>query len=94
MSRVTTPKARTTKVSVLQLRADQDLLQEIKARAGQQQVSANRFVVEAVKTVLRSEKEKEKEQEWRTGFEAMGRDPDTNDVEYALPAAREVLFGD
>ena len=94
MSRTSAPKGRTTKVSVLQLRADPDLVQEIKTRAGQQQVSANRFVVEAVKTVLRSEQEKEKEQEWRAGFEAMGRDPDTNNVEYALPAAREVLFGD
>jgi len=34
------------------------------------------------------------EQEWRAGFEAMGRDPDTNSVEYALHAAREVLFGE
>ena len=70
------------------------MLQEIKARASQRQVSANRFVVEAVRAILKSEKEKEKEQEWRAGFEAMGRDPDTNNVEYALPAAREVLFGD
>jgi len=80
------------KLSVLQIRADPSLLQEIKTRASQRQVSANRFVVEAVKAVLRSEEEKEKEQEWRAGFEAMGRDPDTNNVEYALPAAREVLF--
>ena len=36
----------------------------------------------------------EKEEEWRAGFEAMGRDPDTNSVEYALHAAREVLFGE
>ena len=35
-----------------------------------------------------------KEQEWREGFEAMGHDPDVNDVEYMLPAAREVLFAD
>lgn len=83
-----------TKVSVLQIRADQGLLQEIKARATQQQISANRFVVQAVRAVLESEREKEKEKEWRAGFEAMGRDPDTNDVEYALPAAREVLFGE
>ena len=34
----------------------------------------------------------EKEQEWREGFEAMGRDPDM-DVEYLLPAAREVISG-
>jgi len=32
------------------------------------------------------------EQEWRTGFEAMGADPDTNDVKYMMSAAREVLF--
>lgn len=83
-----------TKIGVLQLRADPALLQEIKTRAGQQRVSANRFVVEAVKAVLKAEKEKEKEQEWRAGFEAMGRDPDTNDVECTLPAAREVLFGE
>ena len=83
-----------TKAGVLQLRADQALLREIKARASQRQISANRFVVEAVQAALRSEQEKEKEQEWQAGFEAMGRDPDTNNVEYALPAAREVLFGD
>jgi len=82
------------KLSVLQIRADPSLLQEIKVRARQRQVSANRFVVEAVKAVLRSEEEKEKEREWRAGFEAMGRDPDTNNVEYMLPAAREVLFGE
>ena len=40
-----------------------------------------------------SRQEMEKEQEWRVGFEAMGRDPDTNNVEYALPAAREILLG-
>ena len=33
-----------------------------------------------------------KEQEWQTGFEAMGSDPDVNNVEYALFAAQEVLF--
>lgn len=35
---------------------------------------------------------KAKEQEWQAGFEAMGNDPDVNDVEYMLPAAREVIF--
>jgi len=33
----------------------------------------------------------EKEEQWRAGFEAMGRDPDTNSAEYAPPAALEVL---
>ena len=84
----------TAKVGVIQLRTDQETLDEIKARAGQRRVSANRFVVEAVRAALRAEKEQEREQEWRAGFEAMGRDMETNDVEYALPAAREVLFGE
>ena len=35
---------------------------------------------------------REKEEEWQVGFEATGRDTDTNSAEYALPAAREVLF--
>lgn len=35
----------------------------------------------------------EKEEEWRAGFEAMGRDPDMG-VEFMLPAAREVVFGE
>ena len=34
-----------------------------------------------------------RDQEWRAGFEAMGADPDTNNVEYMIPAAWEVLFG-
>ena len=33
-----------------------------------------------------------REQEWRAGFEAMGSDPDVNNVEYMLFAAQEVLF--
>lgn len=94
MAKTSVPKAQVVKAGVLQLRADPALLREIKSRASQRQISANRFVVEAVQAVLRSEAEKEKEQEWRAGFEAMGRDPDTNNVEYALPAAREVLFGE
>ncbi len=77
----------------LQLRADPALLSEIKARAGKKQVSANRFVVEAVKAALQAAREQEREQEWRAGFEAMGRDPETNTTEYALAASREVLFG-
>lgn len=33
-----------------------------------------------------------KKQEWQAGFEAMGNDPDVNNVEYMLFAAQEVLF--
>jgi hypothetical protein len=36
--------------------------------------------------------EKTKEQEWQAGFEAMGSDPDVNNVEYMLFAAQEVVF--
>jgi hypothetical protein len=38
--------------------------------------------------------EKTKEQEWQAGFEAMGSDPDVNNVEYMLFAAQEVLLDD
>ena len=38
--------------------------------------------------------EREREQEWREGFEALGRDPETSNVEYAIPAAWEVVFDD
>ncbi len=79
--------------SVFQLRADDDLLREVEEIASKRQVSANRFLVEAIRQMLEQEKKLEKEREWREGFEAMGRDPDTNNVEYMLPAAREVLFG-
>ena len=79
--------------AVFQLRADPELLQEVKAMASKRQVSANRFLVDAIQASLKREKEQEKEKEWREGFEAMGCDPDTNNVEYMLPAAKEVLFG-
>ena len=75
--------------AVFQLRADDELLREVKERAGKRRVSANRFLVEAIKETLK----REKEREWQAGFEAMGSDPDVNDVEYMLPAAQEVLFG-
>ncbi len=81
------------KADVFQIRADRLLLQEVRQRASQKRISANRFVVDAVKAALKAEQQMEKEQEWRAGFEAMGRDADMNDVEYALPAAREALFG-
>lgn len=74
--------------AVFQLRADQELLQQVKDVAARRKVSANRYLVDAIKARLATEKE----QEWREGFEAMGRDPDM-DVEHLLPAAREVIFG-
>lgn len=40
---------------------------------------------------LREVQEAERVRDWREGFEAMGRDSDTNSVEYMLPVAREVL---
>ena len=79
--------------AVFQLRADDELLQEVKDFARKRQVSANRFLVDVIKASLQREKEQEKERVWRAGFEAMGRDPDTNDVEYMLPAGREALLG-
>ena len=79
--------------SVFQLRADHELLQEVKQFATKRKLSANRFLVDLITDSLMREKEQEKDREWREGFEAMGRDPDTNDAEYMLPAAREVLFG-
>jgi len=79
--------------AIFQLRADHALLQEVKAQAAKRRVSANRFLVDVIQASLQAEKDREQERVWRDGFEAMGRDPDTNDVEYALPAAREVLFG-
>ena len=51
-----------------------------------------RLLAEAWKMRLLREEEA-KAEEWRAGFEAMGRDPDTNNVEYAISAAREVIFG-
>ena len=80
-------------VGVFQLRADQTLLQEVKAVAARRRVSANRLLVEVIQAGLKADREREQAREWREGFEAMGRDPDTNTVEYALPAAQEVLFG-
>lgn len=84
-----TLKSSSSSTTVFQLRADPELLQQVKELAAKHQVSANRYLVDAIKARLAMEKERE----WREGFEAMGRDPDTNDVEYMLPAAREVIFG-
>ena len=74
--------------AVFQIRTDPELLQEVRDLAKKRRVSANHLVIDAIKTKIKLEKE----QEWREGFEAMGRDPDM-DVEYMLPAAMEVLFG-
>jgi hypothetical protein len=56
--------------------------------AAKHQVSANKYLVEAIKARLAAEKE----QEWREGFEAMGYDPEM-EVEYMIHAAHEVIFG-
>jgi len=88
-----TSTASSPPTAVFQLRTERELLQEVKDLAAKRQVSTNRFLVNAIKASLQQEKEQEKEREWREGFEAMGRDPDTNNVEYMLPAAREVVFG-
>jgi predicted transcriptional regulator len=89
MSAVATSTDSRPPSAVFQLRADPKLLQEVKALASKRHVSANRFLVEAVEAAIA----REKEQEWREGFEAMSRDPDVNNVEYAIPAAQEVMFG-
>jgi hypothetical protein len=72
------------------LRIDSTLTEKIKKQAAAKKMSANKYLIE----VINSHFETEKEKEWREGFEAMGRDPDVNDVEFALPAAREIIFGD
>ncbi len=51
-----------------------------------------RLFADALKMHLLREEEA-KAEEWRAGFEAMGRDPDTNNVDNAIFAAREVIFG-
>ncbi len=78
--------------AVFQLRADNELLTEVKEIAHKRQVSANRFLIDVIKDSLRREKELERDRLWREGFEAMGRDSDTNSVEYMIPAAREVFL--
>ena len=80
--------------AVFQLRADHALLQEAKTLAAKRRISVNRLLVDVIQNGLKLDKDQEQEREWREGFVAMGRDPDTNDVEYTLPAAREVLFGE
>ncbi|BDI28346.1 hypothetical protein CCAX7_003970 [Capsulimonas corticalis] len=67
-----------------------DLHEKVKAEASRQNVSVDRLIINAVELYL----ETEKERVWRVGFEAMGRDPDTNNVDYLLSAGREVVFHD
>jgi hypothetical protein len=63
------------------------LKEKIKAQAERRKISANELLVNAVNAHL----EAAQEREWEEGFEAMARDPDTNNVDYMLPAAREVI---
>ena len=76
--------------AVFQVRVDPALGEKVKAEASRQNISANRVWINAINLLLKTEKERE----WREGFEAMGLDPDCNNVEYMLPAAREVVFGE
>lgn len=76
--------------STIQLRVDSELGKQIKARAAREKMSANKWLVKAINAHL----EQEKEREWRVGFEAMGRDPDTNTVEYAFEAQQEIVNAD
>ncbi len=77
-----------TSIAAIQFRAEPQLLEQVKEAAAKYDVSINLYLAEAVKARLA----REKEQEWRAGFEAMARDGDV-DVEYAIPAACEVIFG-
>ncbi len=82
------PSNQNAATAVFQLHADQELLRQIKDLAAKSNVIANRYLVDAIKEKVA----KEKEQEWKLGFEAMSRDPDM-DVEYMLSAGHEVVFG-
>jgi len=37
---------------------------------------------------------KQKESEWRAGFETMANDPESMNVDYAFPAQAEVVLGE
>jgi len=76
--------------TTIQLRVEPTMNERIKAQAARQKISANKMLVHAIDLYLESEKERE----WREGFEAMGRDADTNTVDYMLTAAREVVLGE
>jgi len=79
-----------SELAVFNLRVDPGLGEQIKAQASRQHISANRLLINAVNQYLKAEKERE----WCEGFEAMAADPDCNDVEYMLPAAREAILGE
>ena len=74
----------------IQLRVDETLGARIKTEAARQNVSANQWLIDAITLRL----ETEEEREWREGFEAMGRDPECNNVEYAIHAQAEVILRD
>ena len=80
----------TERPKTVNLRIEADVLEGVKEAANKRNVSANRFIVSAIEAKLQAERD----QEWREGFEAMGRDADSSDVEYLMPAAREVFLGD
>jgi hypothetical protein len=72
------------------LKAEPELLERVTAAARRSGVSVNDFILSAIESKLQFERD----QEWREGFEAMGRDSDVSDVEYLMPAAWEVVLGD
>jgi len=74
----------------IQLRVDEALGARIKAEAARKHVSANQWLIDAVTQRL----ETEEDREWRAGFEAMGKDLECNNVDYAIHAQAEVVLGD
>jgi post-segregation antitoxin (ccd killing protein) len=64
-------------LTTIQLDVDQDCQDKIVAHAARRGISAAQFVLAAIRHRLESETETE----WREGFEAMGRDPDTNNID-------------
>jgi len=74
----------------IQLRVDPSLGDRLKRQAAREKISTNKLVINAINMYLESDKERE----WREGFEAMGRDPEANDVDYMLDAARAVLLAE
>ncbi|MEO7717391.1 MAG: hypothetical protein ABIY70_14420 [Capsulimonas sp.] len=74
----------------VQFRIAPILSEKIREQANRQNISVDQLLVSAVNLYLKTEKVRE----WSAGFEAMGRNPDTNNVDYLLAAGREVVFRD
>jgi len=74
-------------IGIFALKADQELLLQVKDYAAKRWISANCYGVDAVKTRLKMDQE----QEWREGFDAMGRDPDLDVGICSPPPMRSFL---